>query len=443
MKNIIKYIAISLLPIIGMNSCKTDTEYLNPSSASEKQVTADLNGLIALANGLQYRYSVGRQSPVYAMITANGLTTKELKVLNAGNTDEQNLQDGNASVLASNSIVSNLWSQLNVVKGNSDLILNSLDKVGEPGVKSGLQAYASIFKALSIGITSQFWENVSIETASQSKFVSRADGLKEAIRLLEAASANITANPTSANFNSRIVQYSTTVNGVTTSLPCIDIPNTLNALIARYALMAGDYDKALAAANKVDLTKKSQLNFDDLTRNPIWDVAFGNVNVYQPLDLNMGLPTALKPADADKRIDYYFTSRALVGNTYKGKGFFKSNSDPIPMYLPSEMTLIKAEASARKNDLATAEKELNTILTKTTDAWGIGAGLTAYNGAKTQTDLLTEIYRNRRIELFMSGLSLEDSRRFGRPTTERTRTFYPYPQTERDNNPGTPADPAN
>lgn len=430
MKNIIKYIAVGLLPIIGMNSCKTDTEYLNPSSASEKQVTSDLNGLIALANGLQYRYSISRLSPVYAMITANGLTTKELKVLNAGNTDEQNLQDGNASVLASNSVVSNLWSQLNVIKGNSDLILNNLDKVGELGTRSGLQAYASIYKALSIGITAQFWENVSIETAPQSRLVSRADGLKETIRLLEAASASVTANPISVNFNSRIVAG-------------IDIPNTLNALIARYALMAGDYDKALAAANKVDLTKKSQLNFDDLTRNPIWDVAFGNVNVFQPLDLNMGLPTALKPTDADKRIDFYFSSRALVGNTYKGKGFFKSNSDQIPMYLPSEMTLIKAEASARKNDLASAEKELNNILTKTTDAWGIGAGLTTYTGAKTQADLLTEIYRNRRIELFMSGMSLEDSRRFGRPTTERTRTFYPYPQTERDNNPNIPADPAN
>ena len=157
----------------------------------------------------------------------------------------------------------------------------------------------------------------------------------------------------------------------------------------------------------------------------------------------MGLPTTLKPADADKRIDYYFLSRALFVNTYRGKGFFKSNGDPIPMYLPSEMTLIKAEAYARKSDLPNAEKELNTILTKTTDVWGIGAGLTAYAGAKTQDALLTEIYRNRRIELFMSGMSLEDSRRFGRPTTERTRTFYPYPQTERDNNPNTPADPTN
>ena len=443
MKNIIKYIALGSLLIVGMDSCKTDTEYLNPSSASEKQVTSDLNGLIALANGLQYRYSISRLSPVYAMITANGLTTKELKVLNAGNTDEQNLQDGNASVLPANSITTNLWSQLNVIKGNSDLILNNLNNVGELGTRSGLQAYASIYKALAIGTMSQFWENVSIETAPQSKFVSRAEGLKEAIRLLETASASVAANPVSNNFNSRIVQYSTTRNNVTISLPCIDIPNTLNALIARYALMAGDYDKALTAANKVDLSVRSLLNFDDLTRNPIWDVAFGNVNVYQPLDLNMGLPTALKPADADKRIDFYFTSRALVGNTYRGKGFFKSNGDPIPMYLPSEMILIKAEAYARKNDLANAEKELNSVLTKTTDVWGIGAGLPAYAGAKTQADLLTEIYRNRRIELFMSGMSLEDSRRFGRPVSERSRTFYPYPQTERDNNPGTPADPAN
>jgi starch-binding outer membrane protein, SusD/RagB family len=432
-KNITKYIALSLLLTIGTNSCKTDTEYLNPSSAAEKQVTADLNGLVALANGLQYRFSIGRQSPVYAMITANGLTTKELKVLNAGNTDEQTLQDGNASLANTNSIITNLWSQLNVISGNSDLILNNLNNVGELGTRSGLQAYASIYKAMAIGITAQFWTNVVIQTTpntANAPFVNRLDGLKEAIRLLEAASASIAANPISANFNSRIVAG-------------MDVVNTLNALTARYALMAGDYDKALAAANKVDLNKKSQLNFDDLTRNPIWDVAFGNVNVFQPLDLNMGLPTNLKPVDADKRVDYYFLSRALFVNTYKGRGFFKSNGDPIPLYLPSEMTLIKAEAYARKSDLANAEKELNTVLTKTTDAWGIGASLPAYTGAKTQDALLTEIYRNRRIELFMSGMSLEDSRRFTRPDSERSRTYYPFPQTERFNNTSTPADPAN
>jgi starch-binding outer membrane protein, SusD/RagB family len=45
-------------------------------------------------------------------------------------------------------------------------------------------------------------------------------------------------------------------------------------------------------------------------------------------------------------------------------------------------------------------------------------------------------------------MKLEDNRRFGRPgpkdaKPERTRNFYPYPLTERDNNRNTPADPAN
>ena len=66
-----------------------DNEYLNPSTASEEQIINDVNGLIGLANGLQYKYSVGRASPNYTVPTAAGLLTKELINLNAGNTDEQ------------------------------------------------------------------------------------------------------------------------------------------------------------------------------------------------------------------------------------------------------------------------------------------------------------------------------------------------------------------
>jgi hypothetical protein len=51
------------------------------------------------------------------------------------------------------------------------------------------------------------------------------------------------------------------------------------------------------------------------------------------------------------------------------------------------------------------------------------------------------IYKHRSIELFMSGLRLEDMRRFARPLTERKRNFFPYPFRERDNNTNTPADP--
>jgi hypothetical protein len=77
----------------------------------------------------------------------------------------------------------------------------------------------------------------------------------------------------------------------------------------------------------------------------------------------------------------------------------------------------------------------------------VGAGLPAYSGPVTRDAILFEIYRNRCIELYMSGLKLEDSRRFNRPGpgapgAERSRNFYPYPQQERDGNPNTPPDPA-
>ncbi len=414
--------------MMGLSSC--EKAYLNPSTASETQVVSDVDGLIALANNLPLRYAVGRQSPGYTIITTAGLTTRELNVLNAGNLDEDQLQRGATGVDGANAVVRNLWSQLNIVKGNSDLILNNINKVADPGLKSGLQGYASIYKALAIGTMAQFWEQVTVETATNAKFVPRQEALLQAIAILESAQSAISATPVSANFNSRVVAG-------------LDIPNTINALIARYALFAGDNAKAIAAANKVTATAKSSWNFDDVTRNPIWDVAFGNVNVFQPLSLNMGLPNDLAPSTTDKRIDFFFTSRTATNGVFRGKGFFTSNSSVMPIYLPGEMSLIIAEANARANNLDAAIIALNSVLTKKTDSWGIGADLPAYTGDKTSAAILTEIYRNRRVELFMSGMALEDSRRFARPASERSRTYMPYPTVERDNNTNTPANPAN
>ena len=86
---------------------------------------------------------------------------------------------------------------------------------------------------------------------------------------------------------------------------------------------------------------------------------------------------------------------------------------------------------------------MNSVLTKKTDSWGIGADLPAFLGDKTSVSILNEIYLNRGIELFMSGMALEDSRCFARPATERSRTWKPYPAIERSNNTNMPTDPAN
>jgi hypothetical protein len=219
----------------------------------------------------------------------------------------------------------------------------------------------------------------------------------------------------------------------------------LYALKARYSLFAGNYVEALAAANMVDLTKRSTMNFDAVSINPIFETATSTNNVFQPVDSTFGLPVGLRPTATDKRVQFYTSINPAVAPRFRVAGFGATSTTPWPYYLPGEMTLIKAEAYVRQAapDLASAVTELNKVITKkaANDPFGIGADEPAYSGPLTATAILDEIYRQRSIELFMSGLKLEDMRRFGRPTSERKRTFFPYPFRERDNNPNTPADP--
>lgn len=69
-------------------------------------------------------------------------------------------------------------------------------------------------------------------------------------------------------------------------------------------------------------------------------------NNYQPIDRNFGLPTALAPTALDGRVNFYITPGS---NPTTGAGFFDSNSKLIPLYLPGEITLIKAEVYAKKS----------------------------------------------------------------------------------------------
>jgi hypothetical protein len=173
--------------------------------------------------------------------------------------------------------------------------------------------------------------------------------------------------------------------------------------------------------------------------NPIFETATSTNNVTAAIDnTTLGLPAGLQPDPADKRLLFYTTT------AYNSKisGFAAAAITPWPIYLPGEMTLIKAEVYARQNDLANALTELNNVVTKQpgSDPYGVGAGLPP-SAAATQGDILNEVYKNRCIELYMSGLKLEDMRRFDRPNSEKKRNFLPYPFLERDNNPNTPPDP--
>jgi hypothetical protein len=316
---------------------------------------------------------------------------------------------------------------------DADKVIANAKNLADKSYASGLIAYASIFKALSIGAFSEFWEKIPAEVGvTGATFIDRIDGYKKAIAVIDDALTTIGANAISAAFLS--------------DAPAgIDITNTLYALKARYSLFAGLYPQALAAANLVDLTKKSTFNFDALSLNPIYEVSTSTNNVVQVRDSTLGLLVPLQPDLADKRVPFYTSINPTIAPRFRINGFGAAAATPFPVYLPGEITLIKAEVYARASppDLVNALIELNKVVTKqpASDPFGVGAGLPPLVGPFTQAQILDQIYKHRSIELYMSGLKLEDMRRFGRPTSERKRNLMPYPLRERDNNPNTPADP--
>jgi len=408
--------------------CKKD--FSNPNAATSDQVFSSAKGLAGTVVGLQRTYA---SNVAYGMSDATGLITNETILMNPGNVSEFQFSTGGAAVDGTNALLGNVWSSANKVIFDANNVINAAAKLTDKGYASGLIGYASIYKALSLGALSSYWEKVpdTVGTATTT-FSDRNVGFARAIAAIDKALATISANAISASFAADVPVG-------------VDIVNTLNALKARYSLFAGNYAAALQAANAVDLTKRSTMNFEAANPNPIFNFVTSTNNVYQPVDSTLGLPSAIAPDLADKRIPFYTVINATINPRFRLNGFWNTPTTAIPLYFPGEIMLIKAECYARQTtpDLVNGILELNRVVTKraVNDVLGIGADLAPVAPA-TVNDLLTQIYRNRCIELYLSGMKLEDMRRFGRPTAERKRNFFPYPFRERDSNPNTPADPA-
>ena len=426
-KYLIKITAFGLLVLLFLSGTSCKKNYTNPTAVPEEQAFSSAQAMTGVAIGLQRLYTAGRASSLYNRVSINGLLTNELIVLNQGNTGEYQLQLGSGSVDGTNTLMGGLWTTSNKIIFDADNVINHAANLGDKGYASGLLGYSTIFKVLAIGDLAMFWEKVPTGIGQNVSFTDRVQGFTDAITAINNALAAINATPISSAF--------------LTNLPGgIDIPNTLHALKARYSIFIGNNAQALTEANAASLTVKSTFNFTTVNLNPIFETATSTNNVTAVSDITtLGLPAGLQPDPSDQRLPFYTTS----GYASKIKGFAAASTTPWPVYLPGEMTLIKAEAYTKQNDLVNGLIELNKIVTKSpaSDPYGVGAGLPPLAGL-TQAQILDQIYKNRCIELFMSGLTLEDMRRFGRPNSEKKRNFLPYPFLERDNNSNTPPDPA-
>ena len=449
MKYIFKIFGIFLLTGILATACKKD--FPNINAPSDDQIFKDKDGLTAVCIGMVQHFSTSTLAPV---VEIPGITTREFGVLSTYVTPME-LTYGGTALSGENAGVIRLWGRLLRDKGMAESVLANVDNVDMPaGTKSGIKALAKFMKAMTLGYLVMDFEEAPINNGNDAEFSDRATVLKEAVNLLNSALSDISANPISDDFKHKVI-------------PTIDLKNTIQAFLARYYLYLGEYDKAIAAAGKVDLTSKSEWWYDGTeNKNPVYGFAVEGQPDTKPrwnfgIMLNNGSGyTEYQPEAGDGRLTFYmdttFKGHALPQfggyEVHNLKGFFATGNSKIPVYLPGEMILIKAEAYAQKGDLPKAVQQINLVREKTNDVFGVNAGLGAWTGDATSKEaILNEIYIQRSIELFMTGQRLEDSRRIHSSfvpspnkdiVSERNRNFYPYSYQERNNNPNTPPDPS-
>ena len=424
-------------------ACETD--FNNTNEPAEDQVFESKEGLMLTSIGMTQHFST---STLGAITEIPGLSTREFGNLSTYLTPSE-LIAGGSGLPDDNAGITRLWGRLLKDKGVAESILSSVDAITmDPGTKSGIKAYAKFFKAMTLGNLVQNFEQAPIDNQAdgQAKFSNKETVLAECISLLESAKSDIATTPMSDEFIAII--------------PELDLENMINAFLARYNLSAGNYVAAINAADSVDLTSMSIWQYDGSTnQNPVWKLAVEDPADTKPQD-NFGLLGEYIPEAGDGRVAFYLSPSDVVENPDHGYGdhpiedllgFFDTASTSIPVYLPGEMLLIKAEAYAM-TDLPSAIAPLNAVRNKTDDVFGVNAGLGDWTGDETdRTAVLNEIYKNRCIELFMTGMRLEDSRRIHSDFTpanaadyvsERNRNYYPYPFQEKANNSNCPADPS-
>lgn len=414
-----------------------DLNIVNPNEPSEEQVLTTTEGIEALAVGMQEYYATQTLAPV---LLTTGTTSREVAVNNTF-ANLVNLEAGGADLPTNNANILQLWSRnYRVVQMAEDITEATPDLPFDAGTESGLLSLADLFKAMALGNIAQGFEQGPLTTDRENNttFEPGEALFEDAITRLEDALARLNATPPSDAFLANIVA------------PGIDLRNTLQAYRARYLLFVGRFGDAIAAAEAVNPDATSTFPFDDQSPNPVWDNVFLTPN-YAPREDFGSVET--EPTDA--RRDFFLTGDTggsavndLPVRTLAG--FFGSASASIPLYMPGEMDLIRAEALVQTGNLADATAALNAVRTQAPDddPLGVGADLDPYDGPLTADALLEAIHQERRAELFLQGVALEDMRRLGPsdpdPTDPfaRSRNFYPYPDQERQNNPNTPTDPA-
>ncbi|MGI8618165.1 MAG: RagB/SusD family nutrient uptake outer membrane protein [Gemmatimonadaceae bacterium] len=419
-----KRLALVAALTLGVTAC--DLELTNPNSPTEEAVITNTNGLLAVAVGMQAQFAF----TVDDYMVTNSLVTDEWGTRTASLISYQSLLTGQ-NFDPGYDVVRAPWANsYNVIK-SANTVLAGADQVDmSPALRAGTVATAKLFKAMALGMMLQQYEKVIITISTEGSTPQpRAVVLDTVLTLLESARSDISGftDASLAEYRNRVAAAG------------FDLRNTIDAMLARYYLIAGQYANAITASDRVSRTILSVLPFPAPDRNPINNIAFG-------LNYVAGLRSFASQAEAGDLRPNYWLQTTVAGPAANPPDTllyflrkYSTQNESFPLYLPDEMKLIKAEALARTNDLVGAMILVNQVRTQTSSTVDEPVAGLPPIVLVTQAQVLAEIARQRRYELYEQGLRWEDTRRFGTAvTTTPTFTWLPIPTRECDFNPANP-----
>lgn len=414
-----KRVMLGALLLSGLMAAGCDLDLNDPNFPTEEVVFGDANNLLAIGVGIQAEMA----DQIGVFIFSTSLVSDEM---GAGVATFANFQvaDVGGELERGQYLNEQPWGgAYRVIKLANDLLTAVPDASLRAGTRSGLLALAKLFKAMAFGQLATLYATAPIEAGidnPDAAFSDRAAVLAEVIELLESARADITATPLSDEFRTQV------------QAPGFDTEVTINALLARYNLMAGDYAAAAAEAQQVPAAARSEFRFSATDRNTVYNIMYNSGNPYQVRARQL---LRMQAEAGDERVAYWIAPATIAGANFQLDDLnqYRAADVPFPVYLPDEMKLIRAEAAARQDDLATARTLINEVRTQCGGTTEPAACLEELDEGDlpTRDAVLTEILRQRRYELFLQGLRFDDLRRFG---ATRKYDFLPIPLSECDRN---------
>jgi starch-binding outer membrane protein, SusD/RagB family len=426
-------VAAALAALASLGACSLDLK--NPNSPTQDEVTSNVDAVIGLATGLQGRFAQSYGNFAYMA----GLVTDEFSATSAALISISDAEQG--AVPSGTGIAENVFNSVYRTVRTADELLTGSEQLAteiDPGTLSGLRALAYALKAEALGEALQSYQKIPIKTfgVTAPTYVPRSEALPYVRALLDSAAGAIATTPPSSFFTSSILT------------PGVNLSNTIQLFRARYARIANDDATALAASNLVTRSGPaalSVLTFPSPTVNFYANVT-GGTNGIAP---RRQWRTSMQPGD--QRFAYFVTPSSTltgrIGAPLDPWSRYANPQAPLPVYMPDEALLIKAEALANQNNVAAAQAVVDSVRTDCTGNRGIDdpkACLPPLAGQLSKDQLLTEIYTQRKYELLGTGSRWEDARRRntiigpvaspGIPTNGQ-RCWLPYAVGDRNANP--------